>query len=131
MPATTIRLAEAADAALILELVRALAAFERAADKVEATVDGDFLRQIRLGGFEEFCFDLDGVIVDEQSEIVVYAYDSYLNHSSETVHVATTAAANCMNNMPVGNAPRMPMCRPLAFRLRANSIVAGDIVNCV
>jgi GNAT superfamily N-acetyltransferase len=48
MPATTIRLAEPADAALILELVRALAAFERAADKVEATVE-----DVRREGFGE------------------------------------------------------------------------------
>lgn len=39
MSETTIRLAEAADAGLILELIRALAAFENEADKVEATVE--------------------------------------------------------------------------------------------
>lgn len=38
-PEITIRLAEPADAGLILELIKALAAFENEADKVEATVE--------------------------------------------------------------------------------------------
>lgn len=46
MPETRVRLAEAADAALILELIHALAAFEAESDKVVATLD-----DIRREGF--------------------------------------------------------------------------------
>ena len=48
MAGTTIRLAGADDAGLILELIHALAAFENESDKVEATVD-----DIRREGFGE------------------------------------------------------------------------------
>jgi uncharacterized protein (DUF362 family) len=58
--------------------------------KVEATVDGIVLRQIRLGEFQQFYFDLDGLAVDENTEIVVDAYDRYLNYQSRSVHIQPT-----------------------------------------
>jgi hypothetical protein len=58
--------------------------------KVEATVDGIALGQIRLGGFQQFYFDLHGLAVDENSEIVVYAHDRYLNYKSRSVHIRPT-----------------------------------------
>jgi hypothetical protein len=68
--------------------------------KVEVTVDGSYLRQIRLEEFEQFCLELDGVPVDESSEIVVYAYDRFLNYASEVVHATVTS---------VGSAPVPPL----------------------
>ncbi len=53
--------------------------------KIEVTIDGVFLGQIRRGDFGEFHFDLGTVEIGPESEIVVYAYDCYLNHSLETV----------------------------------------------
>ena len=35
------------------------------------------------------------------------------------------------NSIPVGSAPRMPMCSPLPPRLRRNSIDAAEVVNWV
>ena len=39
--------------------------------------------------------------------------------------------SNCMHTRPIGSAPRMPMCKPVAPIERANCTVAGDVVNCV
>jgi hypothetical protein len=55
--------------------------------RVDATVDGEFVGQIRLGEFEDFVFDLSLLPGDDVLEVTVYAYDQYLNHSSQTVYV--------------------------------------------
>jgi uncharacterized protein (DUF362 family) len=71
--------------------------FELTADpdvvKVEVMVDGTFLRQIQVEGFDAFCLDLDGVVVNVQSEIIVFGYDRYLNHHREPAQIAVTAVA--------------------------------------
>jgi uncharacterized protein (DUF362 family) len=58
-------------------------------NKVEVAVDGVYLDQIQLGEFDDFFFDLGAVEVNENTEIIVYAYDQYLNYSSETVSNGT------------------------------------------
>ncbi len=55
-------------------------------NKVEVTIDGTYLDRIAVQGFENFFFDLDTLVVDENTEIVVYAYDRYLNYSSQQAH---------------------------------------------
>jgi len=51
--------------------------------KIEVSIDGDYLKEIRIDNFEQFCFDLDTFNVSYGSEIMVYAYDQYLNYSQQ------------------------------------------------
>lgn len=50
--------------------------------KVEVSLDGTYLNQIAIGSFDDFAFDLDTIDVNSMTEVVVYAYDRYLNYSS-------------------------------------------------
>jgi hypothetical protein len=45
--------------------------------------------------------------------------------------LASHAARNCMNSMPVGMAARTPMCSPPPPSARQNWIDAVEVVNCV
>lgn len=51
--------------------------------KVEVTVDGIYLNQIVVDGFEDFYIDLDTLEITPVTEVLVYAYDQYLNYSSQ------------------------------------------------
>ena len=62
--------------------------------KVEVLVDGEYLDQIRLANFTNFSFDLGAVNVSEESEIVVFAYDKYLNYSRYDVQTVTSISKN-------------------------------------
>jgi uncharacterized protein (DUF362 family) len=64
-------------------------------EMVEAAVDGVLLPEVRLGDFADFTLDLDTLSVEVGSEVVVWAYDRYLNHASQVASVGTS----------VGNAP--------------------------
>jgi hypothetical protein len=59
--------------------------------KVEITIDGNYLNQIRINNFDAFCLDLDTFQVDYNTEIMIYAYDKYLNYSKQQaqLHVMT------------------------------------------
>jgi uncharacterized protein (DUF362 family) len=61
--------------------------------KVEASVNGTWLSEIRLGEFEHTIFDLDTLTVDVGDEVVAYAYDAYLNYVSVSTTVATSVGA--------------------------------------
>ncbi len=52
-------------------------------NKVEVAVDGVYLNQIVINNFEDFYLDLDTLEVGTSTEVMVYAYDQYLNYSSE------------------------------------------------
>jgi uncharacterized protein (DUF362 family) len=49
-------------------------------NKVEVTVEGVYLDQIVLEGFEDISVDLDTFVINESTEVIVYAYDRYLNY---------------------------------------------------
>lgn len=51
--------------------------------KVEVTIDSIYLNQIVIGDFEDFSLDLDTLEINANTEVIVYAYDHYLNYSSE------------------------------------------------
>jgi hypothetical protein len=53
--------------------------------KVEVSVDGNCLNQIVIGGFDDIYLDLDSLEVNVGTEVLVYAYDQYLNYSVEDV----------------------------------------------
>ncbi len=57
-------------------------------NKVEVSVDGVYLDEIVLDGFDDCVFDLGGLVIGEETEVVVYAYDRYLNYSSVYVNPA-------------------------------------------
>ncbi len=61
--------------------------------KLEATVNGTWLNEIRIGQFEHSVFDLDTLTVDVGDEVIVYAYDAYLNYTSAVTTVATSVGA--------------------------------------
>jgi uncharacterized protein (DUF362 family) len=67
--------------------------------RVEVKVDGVFLDQIALGDFGEFFIDLDSTEIGPGSEIIVYAYDRYLNHTSR---LATLMGADPENENKPG-----------------------------
>jgi uncharacterized protein (DUF362 family) len=58
-------------------------------NKVEVAIEGSYLDRIVVEDFDHFFFDLDTLVVDETTEIVVYAYDRYLNYSSRYVNPFT------------------------------------------
>jgi uncharacterized protein (DUF362 family) len=58
--------------------------------KVEVTVDGTYLRQMVVEDFEDCFFDLDTFVVNENTEVVVYAYDRFLNYSSQPANPYTS-----------------------------------------
>jgi uncharacterized protein (DUF362 family) len=58
--------------------------------KVEVTIDGLYLDQIIVENFEDCYFDLDTLEVNENTEIVVYAYDRYLNYDSKYANLSTS-----------------------------------------
>lgn len=51
--------------------------------KVEVTIDGIYLNQIVISDFNNFSLDLDTLEVSTDTEVIVYAYDQYLNYSTE------------------------------------------------
>ena len=61
--------------------------------KLEATVNGTWLNEIRIGQFAHSVFDLDTLTVGVGDEVVVYAYDAYLNYGSAITTVATSVDA--------------------------------------
>jgi len=58
--------------------------------KVEVTVNGIYLNQIVVDGFEDFYIDLDTLEITPASEVLVYAYDQYLNYSSQYAYPITS-----------------------------------------
>jgi len=53
--------------------------------KVEVAVDGEYLDQIVIDSFEGFYIDLGDHVIGPGTEVTVYAYDRYLNYSSDNV----------------------------------------------
>nr|NQU91371.1 DUF362 domain-containing protein [Bacteroidota bacterium] len=51
--------------------------------KVEVSIEGIYLNQIVVDGFEDFYIDLDTLEITPGTEVLVYAYDQYLNYSSQ------------------------------------------------
>jgi len=51
--------------------------------KVEVTIDNIYLNQIVISDFDNFSIDLDTLEVNTDTEVIVYAYDQYLNYSAE------------------------------------------------
>jgi len=51
--------------------------------KVEVSIDSIYLNQIVVDGFEDFYIDLDTLEITPGTEVLVYAYDQYLNYSSQ------------------------------------------------
>jgi len=51
--------------------------------RVEVEVDGILLHQIVIGGFDDFSLDLDTLVINPGTQVIIYAYDQYLNYSSE------------------------------------------------
>jgi hypothetical protein len=52
--------------------------------KVEVAIDGVFLSQIILENFTDFKIRLDSLEIGTGTEIMVYAYDKYLNHTARS-----------------------------------------------
>jgi uncharacterized protein (DUF362 family) len=63
---------------------------EEEVTKVEVTIDGSYLDQIVVEDFGDCSFDLDTLVVNESTEIVVYVYDRYLNYSSQYTNPYTS-----------------------------------------
>jgi len=59
-------------------------------NKVDVSIDGLYINQIRLNNFSHFSFNLDSLNIDEETEIVIFAYDKYLNYSSQTINSITS-----------------------------------------
>ncbi len=57
--------------------------------KAEVTIDGIYLNQIVVDSFEDFYIDLDTLEINPGTEVLVYAYDQYLNYSSQYVYPIT------------------------------------------
>ena len=53
--------------------------------KVEVAIDSVYLGQIVIGGFDDIYLELDTLEVNDGSEIIVYAYDQYLNYSMQDI----------------------------------------------
>ena len=58
--------------------------------KVEVTIDSIYLNQIVVDSFEDFYIDLDTLEINPGTEVLVYAYDQYLNYSSQYVYPLTS-----------------------------------------
>ena len=53
--------------------------------KVEVSIDGTYLNQVVICSFNDFSIELDTFQINQGTQITVYAYDQYLNYSSEVV----------------------------------------------
>jgi hypothetical protein len=62
--------------------------------KVEVMIDSVYLDQIVICGFDNFNLNLDTIEINEESEITVFAYDQYLNYSSQVVSPVTKVPEN-------------------------------------
>jgi len=51
--------------------------------RVEVAVDSILLHQIVIDGFDDFSLDLDTLVINPGTQVIIYAYDQYLNYSSE------------------------------------------------
>jgi len=56
-------------------------AVDHSVTKVEVAIDGISINQIVIDDFENCYFDLDTLSINTNTEIIVYAYDKYLNYS--------------------------------------------------
>jgi hypothetical protein len=62
--------------------------------KVEVMIDSVYLDQIVICDFDNFNLNLDTIEINEETEIVVFAYDHYLNYTSQVVTPVTKVPEN-------------------------------------
>jgi len=63
-------------------------------NKVEVSIDGQYLNQIMLDNFTHFSFDLGSLKINKDTEIMIFAYDKYLNYSSQRINTVTSVSIN-------------------------------------
>jgi hypothetical protein len=65
--------------------------------KIEVAIDGVYLNQIVIDSFEDFYIELDTIQIDPGTEVMVYAYDKYLNYSSQIAYPLTGISENLLS----------------------------------
>ena len=96
--------------------------------KVDVMVDSTYLNQIVIGKFDEIYLDLDTLQINTGSQIIVYAYDKYLNFSEEEL-IATLSPElkiSAHNDLSVSVAPNP--CSETAF-LRFKTEDQGFVIS--
>jgi len=81
-------------------------------NKVEVAIDGVYLGQIVIGGFDDIYLELDTLEVNDGSEIIVYAYDQYLNYSMQDIWLSVGQQIDRLGDIsvypnPCSNAARL------------------------
>ena len=68
--------------------------------KVEVAIDGVYCDEIRLAGFDSFTISPDPVVLSEGQQIEIFAYDEYLNYSSEVVSAVVSLDEDVIGHQP-------------------------------
>jgi hypothetical protein len=58
--------------------------------KIEVAIEGEYLNQIVIDSFDDFYIELDTIQINPGTEVMVFAYDKYLNYSSQSALPVTS-----------------------------------------
>lgn len=94
--------------------------------KVEVSVDGVYLDQVAIGSFEAFNLELGNTQIHQGSEILVYAYDKYLNYGVEEI-MATSIINSEQNIGSISNFKIYPNPSNGLLRIHFSAAETADV----